>query len=334
MQDQPIFNGLAYQEAEAHLQKILSALHIIDQECRIQLDLFPVFWQYSVCWYDRQLIHDYDSLEQVKQVIKNVALHPDSNNYDTILDFGLSWDYRLADDDRNKSFSQLFTCHLRCGGSCCCLWLYESPSRDCNSIEINSCNQPSFDTAALITATVRKFITINKLDDTHIDEIPEKKFLNSFAKEIVSTLVQQAISQLKKNNGQSLLSGDDTGLRNTWEEICVQVRDEESLYWDSVYLPTIEEVLKDGYHQLDKLQKSILAFYLTNEMVDDEGSVNFNDDEVIDELKTLLLCEAFDYSNYRIEKYLYGEEEEEDEDLDEYDEDEEAEDGENEQQND
>jgi hypothetical protein len=30
-----------------------------------------------------------------------------------------------------------------------------------------------------------------------------------------------------------LLSGDDSGVTNAWEEICVQVQEEQSFYWDT-----------------------------------------------------------------------------------------------------
>ena len=53
------------------------------------------------------------------------------------------------------------------------------------------------------------------------------------------------------------LSGDDSGLTNVWEEVCVQVQFEQSVAWDA-YLQVIEG-LAEGYvadlkkHELDAL---------------------------------------------------------------------------------
>lgn len=40
-------------------------------------------------------------------------------------------------------------------------------------------------------------------------------------------LVRQTIKSLEEMCGDCLLSGEDSGLKNVWEEVCVQVQDEE-----------------------------------------------------------------------------------------------------------
>lgn len=58
------------------------------------------------------------------------------------------------------------------------------------------------------------------------------------ATEAAEAVTQRVVAALKKIT--VTLSGDDDGLENTWEEICVQVQGEESFFWD-----TYGEVMKD-----------------------------------------------------------------------------------------
>jgi len=38
-------------------------------------------------------------------------------------------------------------------------------------------------------------------------------------------------------------SGDDSLLRNVWDEVCVQVQGQESALWEDAYVPTIRAVI-------------------------------------------------------------------------------------------
>jgi hypothetical protein len=53
-------------------------------------------------------------------------------------------------------------------------------------------------------------------------------------------IVDRAVGHLRSMGAQ--LSGDDAGLKNVWEEFCVQVQGEESFFWDE-YIQTVEDVL-------------------------------------------------------------------------------------------
>jgi hypothetical protein len=57
---------------------------------------------------------------------------------------------------------------------------------------------------------------------------------------VVSALASAAYDRLTQSiirNRQRLtsgeLSGDDSGLRNVWDEICVQIQYDQSVYWDA-----------------------------------------------------------------------------------------------------
>ena len=65
----------------------------------------------------------------------------------------------------------------------------------------------------------------------------EKDLLKKFAKEIAIRIAKKTILALQKI--ENTLSGDDSGLKNTWDEICVQIQYEESLFW-SAYDETVQ----------------------------------------------------------------------------------------------
>jgi hypothetical protein len=107
-----------------------------------------------------------------------------------------------------------------------------------------------------------------------------------------------------------LLSGDDTGLSNIWDEVCVQIQGGESIYWD-VY----EEAL-------DRMAFDYLTALTDYELQTDEGwdwrweSEN-NPEEIPDSdpdfllddlahyvLRTHVYPAAGRWSNRRIEAYL------------------------------
>lgn len=49
-------------------------------------------------------------------------------------------------------------------------------------------------------------------------------------------------------------SGDDSGLQSVWEEVCVQVQDEESFSWDTS-LEVIEDILRSQVGDLSSTDR-------------------------------------------------------------------------------
>jgi len=73
------------------------------------------------------------------------------------------------------------------------------------------------------------------------DLSPESPF-DLFADEAIKVLAKRAIRSLQALRETHLQSGADSGLRDAWDEICVQVQDEESALWEA-YLDTIRAFL-------------------------------------------------------------------------------------------
>lgn len=55
--------------------------------------------------------------------------------------------------------------------------------------------------------------------------------LKKFSEDIADRIVRKTVSELKKNS--DTLSGDDSGLKNAWEEICAQIQVESSYFWEA-----------------------------------------------------------------------------------------------------
>ncbi len=106
-----------------------------------------------------------------------------------------------------------------------------------------------------------------------------------------------------------MLSGDDTGLHNTWDEICVQQQAEHSFSWGA-YVATMEATIEYRVSELPLYELDAL-WLLTHEADDwdceqeDERDVYpVSKHNVSSYLLDELLTEANNWSNARISKFL------------------------------
>lgn len=137
-------------------------------------------------------------------------------------------------------------------------------------------------------------------------------------KAIVKEVVENLISLDDKN---MLLAGEDSGLQNVWEEICVQVQDDYSFHWDA-YENTIDNYIDTS---LTSQPKEVIDLILYVGNIDgDEDDENYFLEDIVEEIKTDILSEAEYYKNQNITNFLEQdfEDDEDDEDDDEDDEEE------------
>ena len=106
-------------------------------------------------------------------------------------------------------------------------------------------------------------------------------------------------------------SGDDSPLRNVWEEFCVQLQSEQSPMW-SAYLDTIESIIAGEVEKLDVPRKQAI-WLQTNDGMDweseneDQEEAVFDVNGIVDHiLHEHILTAAADWTNKRIERYLDG----------------------------
>jgi hypothetical protein len=136
------------------------------------------------------------------------------------------------------------------------------------------------------------------------------KIISDLARKECETLSRKVIRSLSKMT-DGMQSGDDTPLKNIWDEICVQVQGEQAVMWDA-YLDTIESLILGELVGLDSATKQ--AIWLQT----DEGTDWSVDNEAQDGREVPIVCEdiakyildgfvlsaAADWINKRIEKYL------------------------------
>lgn len=152
--------------------------------------------------------------------------------------------------------------------------------------------------------------------------------LNSIHVELISIGV---INQLKLMNDDCLLSGDDSGLKNVWEEICVQLQGDESIYW-GVYEGVIRNLISDAINK-QPTSVQILLSYIGSF----ESDINFGSDEdcytfirenAVKEVLEDILMTAGYYENENISRFLEGDFTDEEDEEDEGDEEDEEDEGE------
>lgn len=133
---------------------------------------------------------------------------------------------------------------------------------------------------------------------------------NDVSEDAETQLIDAEIDWLKSIKAQ--LSGDASGLRNAWEELCVQVQIGESVYWD-VYEDMIKTDLNSRLEQLEP--EAQLAIWLkTREGIQWKFDVDL-DPELADEpppalpeditryLWNIIQQQSDDFTNARIERY-------------------------------
>jgi hypothetical protein len=70
-----------------------------------------------------------------------------------------------------------------------------------------------------------------------------------FGEDVGKLCAKRVVKTLSTMN-EPLLSGDDSGLENMWEEVCVQVQLQHSFYWDT-YAEMMEGMVE---HEVSKLK--------------------------------------------------------------------------------
>jgi len=154
----------------------------------------------------------------------------------------------------------------------------------------------------------QEFILLCRLSSYHVHEIAEA--------------VIKYLMELKED---VLLSGDDSGLKTLWEEICVQVQGEESFFWNS-YEETIHNLTEKAFDEQPAAVKNLIMYIEGLEIDRNENDQEpvYSLEAAIQAIKNEVLTIAGDFENSNITRYLEldfedDEEEEDDEDFDETD---------------
>ncbi len=162
----------------------------------------------------------------------------------------------------------------------------------------------------------------------------EQHLVAAWASQLSDKLIKEAILSLEAMDSQEMLSGE-SGLKNVWEEICVQVQDEQSFFWGT-YVEIMEELLAGHVEMLD-VDARLALWTLTNsgwEYIDDHQAddaagldIPVAADEIVAMLMDRLLSAAANHESRSISRFLlrhedgFDELEDDEEDAPEEDED-------------
>jgi hypothetical protein len=120
-------------------------------------------------------------------------------------------------------------------------------------------------------------------------------------------LARRTVRALQKMT-EGMPSGADTSLANVWDEVCVQVQGEHSVFW-SAYVDTIEGLVAADVAKLGASMRQ--AMWLeTDEGVDwegTEGTPPWNENDITRWISAKVLNIASYWTNTRIERYLMRE---------------------------
>jgi hypothetical protein len=139
--------------------------------------------------------------------------------------------------------------------------------------------------------------------------LSESSVVSALADEVCRRLTRRLIATLQKLNN-ALLSGEDSGLKNTWDEICAQVQFEESYAWDA-YDETVRGLAASGVEKLQPHERE--AIWLQTTAADDWDCEDesrrrpypVSNEEIVDYLvDEYVYRDAGNWSNLRIRNYL------------------------------
>lgn len=145
--------------------------------------------------------------------------------------------------------------------------------------------------------------------------------ISAHVEETVYAIIEEVICEIKKmdRNSGSMLSGDDSDLKNLWDEICVQVQCEPSVYWDAYndFLnQCIQRILKESCNETEMRMIWLQTegfdewyFHATDDEDNDSEACNpiidgGNVDDTVNYIKEKVLTRAGSYSNKQIQEYI------------------------------
>lgn len=141
-------------------------------------------------------------------------------------------------------------------------------------------------------------------------ELSEGGIVRELAERACRRITRRVIRSLRETK-TGMLSGDDSGLTNAWEEICVQVQGEEAIFWD-MFDQMIRTMVAAEIIRLPEYKRASIwlqtpqgeEWDMKDEDKREKSAVAEND--IIDYFTIhYVYSAASDWSNPRIRKYLY-----------------------------
>lgn len=139
-------------------------------------------------------------------------------------------------------------------------------------------------------------------------KLSESRIVRDLASALKSRIVSACIRDLQRMR-EHLLSGEDSGLANIWDEICVQEQQERSFFWKA-YEETMDALIECRVSGLRPYELDALWLLTPQgddwdcEPCDTRDGYPVVQQDVEDYLAVELLTAANNWSNARISRYL------------------------------
>lgn len=138
--------------------------------------------------------------------------------------------------------------------------------------------------------------------------LSESSIVAATANLVTRRVTRKVISDLRRM--QDTLSGDDSELKTTWDEICVQVQLEESFHWE-IYDQTVRTLVDFFLSELALHEREAIWLqtdagrHWAFEDPDDRGAYPVDNDELIEYItREHVYMEARRWSNTRIQAFI------------------------------
>jgi hypothetical protein len=138
--------------------------------------------------------------------------------------------------------------------------------------------------------------------------LSESTIVREVAGVACARIARKTIAALKRM--KDTLSGDDSDLKTTWDEICVQVQDEQSADWDA-HEKTVRSVVSTYAGELVPYEREAIWLQTKSGIAWDADDLESREDspvfehEIIDYITTEhVYAEADRFSNSRIRDFL------------------------------
>lgn len=127
------------------------------------------------------------------------------------------------------------------------------------------------------------------------------------AKEVIDRIIRSTIRQIMSH---PCFSGDDSILKNAWDDFCAQVQIQESFMWDE-YVTFVEGSIYQSLQRIFSRDRAYvwletsegMDWMLETESITD-SEIPFNDDDIVSYIKNDHLMEkAGNWSNKRLRQY-------------------------------
>ena len=138
--------------------------------------------------------------------------------------------------------------------------------------------------------------------------LSESSIVRAVAEASARRITRRVIRELRQMT--DTMSGDDSELKTTWDEICAQVQDQESFHWDA-YDATVRLIVQGHVATLSKHERD--AIWLQTdagsdwdcEEPSDREADPVQDDDIVDWVtREYVYAEAGNWSNGRIRAYI------------------------------